>query len=188
MSCKNEEHLVFLNKIMEALAKSQRKGVPDTPHEVGIPDYFNSNVKEVLIIREALNDERFLECATYQQQIEVLRQLLSDEDGNNIIPYTRIGHLFVPPVSPRAITKRLEKEHLSNGGRPLLITDAECQQISDAMQKQCREQFPSVADVASFIAKNFDMYPSVQTIRNLFHENRISNFHFEEASPIEEAR
>ena len=172
---------------MTDLLETRKKGIPDPPHEVGLPDDLELSKTEEKYVLDALHDERFLQATTYQQQIRILHELLHSPEGFQVVSNDKIGKLFNPVVSPRAIYKRIASMSGTNG-RPLLITNEECDIITEELKNNCVEAFPSIIDISDFIARRFDKYPSLQTIRNLFHSHRIPGFHIEEASPIEECR
>ena len=136
---------------MVDLLESRKKGIPDPPHEVGIPDNIFLTREEEHLILEAIYDERFKNCSTYQEQIRVLHELLHNDDGYQVISDAKIGMIFHPPVSARAITKRLGKESSSNG-RPLSISNEECSIIAAELNEHCKEAFPTISDIADFIA------------------------------------
>ena len=160
---------------MTDLAERRKSGIPDPPHEYGIycARLYSNEQKDLIL--EAFNDERFRNCATYQQQICVLYDLLHNERGDLMVKPDLIGLLFKPQVSARAITKRIEREPKSIG-RPHILTDEEVEIIKNEMDRICIDAFPTISDIADFIAKRFNKFPSMQTVRNLFIKKRITTY------------
>ena len=50
---------------MNELIESRSKGIPDPPHEVGIPKDLALTLQETEAVTNALSDDRFKSCTTY---------------------------------------------------------------------------------------------------------------------------
>ena len=111
------------------------------------------------------------EATSYREQCYILCSILHDIEADApIMSFEVIGSIFVPPKTLGSIIKEIQKysRKMQAPHRPFFLNADEIKDIKEQITKA--EDWPSIEDIAEYIAIKYRKYPSRSTFKRIVKE------------------